>query len=127
MATTGHDSVGSSFPDQDHLRRSLPFSTLTWMAAAFRGAVSGVTNVVGESVANPKNVWTQPLSHRRPPGQLLVEAPPALLARLAVEAAENGLSMNEWAIRKLALDVNTVIGRTRHDDARPRNAFPPRC
>ena len=36
-------------------------------------------------------------------GKFLVRTSPALHARLAVEAAEQNVSMNQWAVQKLAI------------------------
>ncbi|MGO8966932.1 toxin-antitoxin system HicB family antitoxin [Mycobacterium sp.] len=43
-----------------------------------------------------------PLTERKYSGRFLVRTSPALHARLAVEAAEQNVSMNQWAVQKLA-------------------------
>ncbi|WP_268793764.1 type II toxin-antitoxin system HicB family antitoxin [Mycolicibacterium monacense] len=49
--------------------------------------------------------WLDPppsLSDRTYSGTFVVRAPPDLHSRLSVEAAEHGVSLNQWAITKLA-------------------------
>jgi hypothetical protein len=126
---TGDYRVGWPPADQNHLGRFLEFEfpSLSWLAATLRGALTGIKNLVGESVAGPETVAPRPSSDRDHSRRLLVQTSPALHARLVVEAAQRGISLNEWANRKLALHANTVTARTPGDDTRPRNAHRPRC
>jgi predicted HicB family RNase H-like nuclease len=44
-----------------------------------------------------------PLTERHYSGKVLVRTSPALHARLTIEAAEQGVSVNQWVVQKLAL------------------------
>jgi predicted HicB family RNase H-like nuclease len=43
-----------------------------------------------------------PITARKFSGKFVVRTSPALHARLAVEAAEQNVSLNQWAVQKLA-------------------------
>jgi predicted HicB family RNase H-like nuclease len=50
-----------------------------------------------------------PLTERKYSGKFVVRTSPALHARLAVEAAEQNVSMNQWAVQKLADRIPTGL------------------
>jgi predicted HicB family RNase H-like nuclease len=50
-----------------------------------------------------------PPTERKYSGKFVVRTSPALHARLAVEAAEQNVSMNQWAVQKLADRVPTGL------------------
>ena len=49
-----------------------------------------------------------PLTERRYSGNFTVRTSPALHARLVVEAGEQGVSLNQWVVQKLADRKPTV-------------------
>jgi predicted HicB family RNase H-like nuclease len=56
---------------------------------------------IAEREATGEDVPT-PLSERQYSGKFVVRTLPALHARLAIEAAEQNVSMNQWVVQKLA-------------------------
>lgn len=68
-------------------------------------AISGVEQAVDEHIAEREAAGDDvptPLTERRYSGNFVVRTSPALHARLAIEAAEQGVSMNHWVVQKLA-------------------------
>jgi predicted HicB family RNase H-like nuclease len=70
-----------------------------------QNAIASVEQAVDEHIvecaAAERNV-PAPLTERQFSGKFVVRTSPALHARLAVEAAEQNVSMNQWVVQKLA-------------------------
>ncbi|WP_099222757.1 type II toxin-antitoxin system HicB family antitoxin [Mycobacterium persicum] len=81
------------------------FPSLSWLDQNPAGAISGIAHLVADVV---KDMYTegerppQPLSDRHYSGKVMVRTSPELHKRLTIEAAERNLSLNQWAIHKLA-------------------------
>ena len=70
-----------------------------------REALASVEQAVDEHVAERQREGFDvpaPLTERQYSGKFVVRTSPALHARLAVEAAEQNVSMNQWVVQKLA-------------------------
>lgn len=68
-------------------------------------AVAAIEEAVIEHVAGMRACGEpapQPLSERRYSGKFLVRTSPELHARLALEATEQGVPMNQWIVQKLS-------------------------
>jgi predicted HicB family RNase H-like nuclease len=68
-------------------------------------AIEGIERTVAAIVTDYLDCGTNPppsLTDRRYSGNFLVRTSPALHARLMVEAAEQGVSLNHWAVQRLA-------------------------
>jgi len=70
-----------------------------------REAVASVEQAVDEFIAEraaANEDVPRPLTERQFSGKFLVRTSPELHARLTVEAAEQNVSLNQWAVQKLA-------------------------
>jgi predicted HicB family RNase H-like nuclease len=73
-------------------------------------AIEGVERLIDEAVAEMTAAGTTPpasLTDRQYSGNLRVRTSPSLHSRLAVEAHEQGVSLNQWVVQKLA-DRKTI-------------------
>nr|WP_231989251.1 MULTISPECIES: type II toxin-antitoxin system HicB family antitoxin [unclassified Mycobacterium] len=81
------------------MRREAP--TAPQAVAAVKEHVEAVKEHVEGLRATGEQVPT-PLSERRYSGKILVRTSPQLHARLALEAIEQGVPMNQWIVQKLS-------------------------
>jgi predicted HicB family RNase H-like nuclease len=96
------------------------FPSLSWLAADPVAAMQGVRDLVEGVVADMRETGEtppEPLAERRYSGKVFVRTSPELHRRLTIEAAEQGVSVNQWATQKLAerhssLDAAHRIGTT---------------
>jgi predicted HicB family RNase H-like nuclease len=91
--------------DQEHVGLVAEFPSLSWLAATPGGALNGITKLVAEVLADmvkTKEQPPEPLSLQTFNGKLLVRVPPEQHRELAMEAAEQGVSMNRLISKKLA-------------------------
>ncbi|UXA07860.1 type II toxin-antitoxin system HicB family antitoxin [Mycobacterium sp. SMC-2] len=68
-------------------------------------AVAAIEEAVKEHVEGLRacgDSVPEPLSERRYSGKILVRTSPELHARLALEATEQGVPMNQWIVQKLS-------------------------
>jgi len=90
--------------DMEYVGLCAEFPSLSWLAgtpeAALRGIRKVVAGVVSDMEANDESV-PAPLSARRYSGKFMVRVPPDVHRRLAIEAAESGVSLNRLASAKL--------------------------
>jgi len=81
------------------------FPSLSWLAAtpekALRGIRKVVTDVVADMKANHEDV-PGPLSSKRYSGKFMVRVPPEVHRQLALEAAEEDISLNRLVSAKLS-------------------------
>jgi predicted HicB family RNase H-like nuclease len=81
------------------------FPSLSWLAADEVDAMRGVRDLVDEVVADMRETGetpAEPLAERRYSGKVFLRTSPELHRRLTIEAAEQGVSVNQWALQKLA-------------------------
>jgi predicted HicB family RNase H-like nuclease len=91
--------------DSEYVGLCAEFPSLSWLASTPEAALKGIRGVVGEVVADmdasreprPKSLATKQYS-----GKFVVRVPPALHRRLALEAAEAGVSLNRLASARLS-------------------------
>ena len=91
--------------DGEHVGLCAEFPSLSWLARTPEDALKGIRKVVAEVVRDMKASGDQvpePLASRRFSGRFMVRVPPSVHRRLAVEAAESGISLNRLASAKLA-------------------------
>lgn len=78
---------------------------LSWLDDTPAATVNGIQQVAREAVAdmraNGEDV-PEPYSDRRYSGRFMVRIPPEQHRQLAIEAAEQGVSLNRLAARRLA-------------------------
>jgi len=82
------------------------FPSLSWLAPtpekALRGIRKMVADVVKDMKANGESL-PKPLCSRRYSGKFMVRVPPEVHRRLALEAAEEDISLNRLVSAKLSL------------------------
>jgi predicted HicB family RNase H-like nuclease len=81
------------------------FPSLSWLAGSPEEALAGIRAVVADVVADMKangELIPEPIATRRYSGNFLVRVPPELHRRLALEAAEAGVSLNRLASARLS-------------------------
>jgi predicted HicB family RNase H-like nuclease len=93
-----------SAEDGEHLGLCAEFPSLSWLAPTPAKALAGIRNVVAECVrdmaANGEPV-PEPIADRRYSGEFKVRIPPQQHRRLAIEASEQGVSLNRLVSAKL--------------------------
>ena len=92
--------------DQEFVATCVEFPSLSWLARrqdrALRGVTALVAEVVADLVANGEEV-PPPLAERRYSGRFNLRLGPQLHRQLAVSAAEEGLSLNQYVVRRLTI------------------------
>jgi predicted HicB family RNase H-like nuclease len=91
--------------DQEHVGLVAEFPSLSWLAPTAGEALSGITKLVADVFADmvkSKETPPEPLSLQEFSGKILVRVPREQHRELAMEAAEQGVSMNRLISRKLA-------------------------
>jgi predicted HicB family RNase H-like nuclease len=91
--------------DQEYVGLCAEFPSLSWLASSPETALRGIRSVVAEVVAEMKRGREhipEPLATRRFSGKFMIRVPPETHRRLALEAAEEGVSLNRLASAKLA-------------------------
>jgi hypothetical protein len=94
-----------SLEDHEWVGLCVEFPSLSWLEPAPTHALAGIVQLVADTV---KDMYCngeappQPLSDRHYSGKVMVRTSPELHKRLTIEAAERNLSLNQWAIQKLA-------------------------
>lgn len=97
--------VSWSPEDAEHVGLCAEFPSLSWLAATPEEALSGIRKVVAEVVADLESSSEpipEPLADRHYSGQFRVRIPPDVHRSLALQAAEQGISLNRLASAKLA-------------------------
>ena len=91
--------------DQEHVGLCAEFPSLSWLEDSTVGALSGIQKLVKETV---RDMQTQdepipePLSCKSFSGKFQVRITPDAHRMLAIQAAENGVSLNRYISSKLA-------------------------
>jgi predicted HicB family RNase H-like nuclease len=91
--------------DQDYLGLCAEFASLSWLASTPETALEGIRQVVADVVEDLKTTGEEapaPISVKSYSGKFMVRVPPDLHRRLALEAAEAGVSLNRLASAKLS-------------------------
>lgn len=95
-----------SVEDQEHVGLCAEFPSLSWLAKTPEKALAGIRGVVADCVrdmaAGGESV-PEPIADRRYSGEFKVRIPPQQHRRLAIEASEQGVSLNRLVSAKLAL------------------------
>lgn len=91
--------------DGEYLATVLEFPSLSWLdpdqGAALHRLVEVVAGVVEDLTAAGEEV-PQPFTERSYSGTIYVRTSAAVHRRLVMEAAENHVSLNQWAAQRLA-------------------------
>jgi predicted HicB family RNase H-like nuclease len=98
--------------DDEFVGLCVEFPSLSWLAPTQAKALKGIVDVVADvlrDMAGTGEPIPQPLSERKYSGRFVVRTSSELHARLTLEAAEQGVSMNQLANHKLASPSPTVF------------------
>lgn len=94
-----------SAEDDEFVATCLEFPSLSWLAPSRNEAVDGlealVADVLHDLVSGGEHV-PEPLGERRYSGTFNVRIGEQLHRNLAMHAAEEGMSLNQYVVRKLA-------------------------
>ena len=94
-----------SAEDREHVGLCVELPSLSWLAASPQAALAGIRRLVERAVADMRTngeAPPSPLAERTYSGQFKVRIPPQLHRALALQAAEEGVSLNRLASAKLA-------------------------
>jgi predicted HicB family RNase H-like nuclease len=95
--------------DQEYVGLCAEFPSLSWLAGTPEEALVGVRAVVAEVVKDMTQSgepMPEPIATRRYSGRFMVRIPPEQHRRLALEAAEAGISLNRLASARLSSDCS---------------------
>ncbi len=90
--------------DSEHVGLCIEFPSLSWLAKTPEAALRGIRRIVAEVVADLEAQGEdipQPIALKRFSGRFMVRLPSELHRRLALQAAEAGVSLNRLASAKL--------------------------
>ena len=94
-----------SAEDGEHAGLCVEFPSLSWLAATPEAALAGIRRVVRDDVrdmqASGEPIPT-PLAEKHYSGAFRVRIPPQVHRSLALQAAEQGISLNRLASAKLS-------------------------
>ena len=91
--------------DSEYVGLCTEFPSLSWLAQSPEKALGGIRQVVADVVADLEahgEAVPVPIAIKRYSGKFLVRIPPELHRRLALEAAEAGISLNRLTSDKLS-------------------------
>lgn len=91
--------------DEEYIGLCTEFPSLSWLATTLEEALQGIREVVADAIAdmlaNGEEI-PDPIATRKFSGKFVVRIPPEQHRRLALEAAEAGVSLNRLASAKLS-------------------------
>jgi len=91
--------------DGEHVGLCVEFPSLSWLSDSPEGALQGirhlVTGALDDMASNGESV-PAPLAEKHYSGEFRVRIPPDVHRALAMQAAEQGVSLNRLASAKLA-------------------------
>ncbi len=91
--------------DNEYVGLCVEYPSLSWLASEPEEALRGIRQVVGEVMADLEangEAVPEPISVKRYSGKFMLRIPPELHRRLALEAAEAGISLNRLTSDKLS-------------------------
>jgi len=91
--------------DGEHVGLCVEFPSLSWLAATPEAALLGIRQMVSEAVADMQSTGEtipKPLAEKHYSGEFRVRISPEIHRALALQAAEQGVSLNRLASAKLA-------------------------
>ena len=94
-----------SAEDGEHVGLCAEFPSLSWLAPTPEAALAGVRSTVADVVADMQTQGEDipvPIAERHYSGEFRVRIPPEQHRRLALQATEQGVSLNRLVSSKLA-------------------------
>ena len=95
-----------SSEDDEHIGLCAEFPSLSWLAKTPEAALKGIRQIVADTVADmqaSREVIPVALAEKHYSGEFRVRIPPETHRALAMQAAEQGISLNRLASAKLAV------------------------
>ena len=92
--------------DEEYVGLCAEFPSLSWLDSSPEKALCGIRQTVAEVVADIRKTGEkipEPIAAKHYSGKFVVRVPPEVHRRLAVEAAESGVSLNRMASAKLTV------------------------
>jgi predicted HicB family RNase H-like nuclease len=90
--------------DKEYVGLCLEFKSLSWLAESQEEALRGIRAIVAEVVADMQAAGEEipePYACKKFSGKFLIRLLPDQHRNLAIQAAENGVSLNRFACAKL--------------------------
>lgn len=97
--------ISWSEEDKEYGGLCIEFPSLSWLDKSPELALKGIRKVVEDVIKDMKNNGEsppEPLSYRKYSGKFLVRIPPEVHRNLAMEAEEEGISLNRLVSAKLS-------------------------
>ena len=94
-----------SAEDNEHVGLCAEFPSLSWLAPTPAAALSGIQRLVRECLADMQETGEavpEPIAERSYSGKFMVRVPPESHRALAIQAAEQGVSLNRLVNARLA-------------------------
>lgn len=91
--------------DNEHVGLCAEFPSLSWLAKDPDAALKGIRKLVQEVVSDMRKEQEsipEPIALKHFSGKFMVRVPPQVHKKLAIEAAESGVSLNRLASLKLS-------------------------
>ena len=90
-----------SVEDNEFVATCAEFPSLSWLADSQPAALQGLVDLVADTVAESEGV-PEPLSERSYSGKFNLRVGESLHRRLAIQAAEEHLSLNQYVVQRLS-------------------------
>ena len=91
--------------DNEYVGLCAEFPSLSWLARTPETALKGIRKLIADVVKDmnaSEETIPEPISSRSYSGKFIVRIPPDVHRKLAVQAAESGVSLNRIASSKLS-------------------------
>jgi len=91
--------------DKEYVGLCAEFPSLSWLAKKPEVALKGIRKLVEDAVKDMRNQGEdvpEPIACRHYSGKFIVRVPPQIHRKLAIQAAESGVSLNRLASSKLS-------------------------
>ena len=91
--------------DAEYVSLCAEFPSLSWLAPTPEDALKGMRILVGEVIEDLRKneePVPEPISTKRFSGKFMIRVPPEVHRQLAIQAAEDGVSLNRLASAKLS-------------------------
>jgi predicted HicB family RNase H-like nuclease len=107
MLKNDHYTYRITWSEEDHEYVGLcaEFPSLSWLEKSQEDALAGIRKMVADVVKDMKvnnETPPEPIASKRFSGKFMVRIPPELHRKLALEAQEEGVSLNRLASDKLS-------------------------
>lgn len=97
--------IAWSEDDKEYVGLCIEFPSLSWLAKIPEAALKGIRKVVEDVIKDMKSrgeSLPEPLSDKKFSGKFIVRIPPKIHRSLAIQAAEEGISLNRLVSMKLS-------------------------